>query len=144
MHCNFRNPIFILYSLFFILYSLNAKKHASPAAGIRASFHLFDSFTVQADSLRHLVEHGGELALLVSSVVLVEKVLSYSLVNLLNSYNVSSLSFFLVAGFNSCEELLYAGLELGLEHLVLKSLGSDYFYTLLSGFNVRHCCFSLK
>lgn len=94
--------------------------------------------------LCHLVEHLGELALLVSGVVLVKDVLGYSLVNLLNSSSVCNLCFVLVACFYSSIELLDSSLELALEHLVLKSLGGNNFNALLSGFNVRHFIFSLS
>ena len=91
--------------------------------------------------LLHVVELEGELALLVSSVVLVEQVLCNSLVEHLNSFGVASGCSSLVAGFNSSEELLDGGLQLALEHLVLQGLGFDYFYALLSGLNVRHWIF---
>jgi len=95
-------------------------------------------------NLRHLVELQCELALLVSSVVLVKDSLSNSLVNLLNCQLVCISSSSLVTGLNSSIVLLNDGTELALEHLVLESLGSNNLYTLFSGLNVRHIFYSLQ
>ena len=94
--------------------------------------------------LRHLVESECELALLVSSVVLVKNVLRNSLVNLLNSCCVSNLCFVLVTSFNSGIELLDCGLELCLEHLILECLHRNNLNTLLCRLNIRHLKFSLQ
>ncbi len=88
--------------------------------------------------LLHSVDLECVLALLVSSVVLVNKTLSNSLVHLLNNCLVCNKSIFLVSAFNSCVELLNNSTELSLEHFVLKSLNGNNFYTLFCGFNVRH------
>jgi len=90
------------------------------------------------ENLRHLVELQCELALLVSSVVLVKDSLGNSLVYLLYSSLVSFCSGSLVTCINSSVVLLYNGAELALEHLVLKSPCGNNLYTLFSGLNVRH------
>ncbi len=79
-----------------------------------------------------------ELALLVSSCVLVDDVVADSLVHFLDSELVSFQGNSLVACLNGCEELLDCGAELALENLVLKGLGSDYLNALLCTFDIRH------
>ena len=88
--------------------------------------------------LLHVVELEGELALLVSSVVLVEGTASSCLVDLLDSSLVSSFSSSLVAGSNSSFKLLNGGTEVVLEHLVLEGLNGNNLYALLSRLNIRH------
>jgi len=88
--------------------------------------------------LRHLVDSNCELALLVSSCVLVNDIALNSLINNYNCGLVSLHSNCLVAAFNCCVELLDDSLHLALEHLVSKSLCSSNFYTLLCTFNIRH------
>jgi len=88
--------------------------------------------------LLHVVELEGELALLVSSVVLVEDTTCSCLVDLLYSILVCNFCCCLVTGFNGCVELLDDGAEAVLEHLVLEGLNGNNLYALLSGLNVRH------
>jgi len=73
-----------------------------------------------------------------SSLVYVDGTTHSSLVDLLNCELVCSSSLFLVTGLNSSVELLDNGAELGLEHLVLESLGLDNLYALLSRLDIRH------
>ena len=88
--------------------------------------------------LLHVVELEGELALLVSSVVLVEDTTSSCLVDLLNCILVCNFCSCLIAGFNSEVELLNDGTEAVLEHLVLEGLNGNNLYALLSRLNIRH------
>ena len=88
--------------------------------------------------LLHVVQLESELALLVSSVVLVEDTTSSCLVDLLNCILVSNFCSCLIAGFNSEVELLNGGTEVVLEHLVLEGLNGNNLYALLRGLNVRH------
>ena len=91
-----------------------------------------------------LVELYGIVALLSCSVVLVEKTLSYCLVDLLNCCLISFSGCSLITGSECCFVLLHRSLERALEHLVLKSLSFDNLNALLCGFNVRQTVHLLK
>ena len=88
--------------------------------------------------LAHCVELLGELALLVSSLVLVNDTVCSSLVDLLDGSSVGCLSSLHVACLQSSIVLLDLGLELGLDHLVLQRLNSGYANALLRRFDIRH------
>lgn len=81
--------------------------------------------------LLHAVEQLRELALLVSSSILVDDTVLYSLVSLLDSSLVCERSLILIASLNCCEELLHSSTVQALEHLILKGLGSDNLNSLL-------------
>ena len=84
-----------------------------------------------------LVELYSIVALLSCSIVLMEKTLSYCLVNLLDCCLVCFSGCSLITGSECCFILLHRSLERALEHFVLKSLCFDNLYALLCGFNVR-------
>ena len=88
--------------------------------------------------LREFVESECELALLVSSSILVNDTASSSLVNTLYCNLVCLGSSGLITGLNSSIELLDDSLHLGVRNLVLKSLLLDNKNTLLCGLNVCH------
>ena len=89
--------------------------------------------------LREFVEGECELALLVSSSILVNDATSSSLVNTLYCNLVCLGSSSLITRLNSSIELLDDSLHLGVRNLVLKSLLLDNKNTLLCGLNVCHC-----
>ena len=88
--------------------------------------------------LAQCVELLGQLALLVSSGILVDDAVADSLVNLLGSEGVSNLSCFLIARSKCCLVLLECGVQLAAEDLVLKGLNLSNSDALLCRFDVCH------
>ncbi len=92
----------------------------------------------------HLIVLLCELALLVSSCILMKDTVGYSLIYLLYCCLVSNLSGSLVPALNSGVVLLDDGLHLALEHSVAKILCLSNLHTLLCRLDIRHCVLSLK
>ena len=92
----------------------------------------------QIHTLWFEIELECELRLLVSGVVSVKNAVSNCLVNLLDNKTKKLTSGYLITSLNSSVELLNGGLELALNHLILKCLCLVYKNTLLSGLDVCH------
>ena len=101
-------------------------------------FCVFISCKFCSYNSRHSVEKFCELALFMSSAVLVNNISCSCLVYSLNCYGICGFGFILVSGFNCSIKLLNSSFQVALEHLILKSLSRNDFNALLSRFNVWH------